>query len=100
MVASWCGARQVLDAWAGRPRWWRLSVEGVVIGIACMLLVTRPLRDGSDYAAAARDAIVLCGGLGLLLTCANVPLARRLRPGAASTAGVGHDAPGLAPDAG
>src|SRR5687767_8492394 len=26
-VAAWRGARQVLDAWAARVRWWRLTLE-------------------------------------------------------------------------
>lgn len=79
-VACWRGARQVQDAWAGRPRWWRLTVEGVAIGAACSASLGLMIASWSDFVLMLRDVVILCGGLALLLTCANVPLARVPRP--------------------
>ncbi len=99
-VASWRGARQVLDAWAGRPRWWRLTAEGAAAGAGCSVLMLLSLGSWPDFAMALRDAVALCGGLGLVLTCANLPLARLLRPHAASGNGDAPHARGLTPGAG
>lgn len=84
-VAAWRGARQVLDAWAGRPAWWRLTVEGALLGAGCTVLLALSLGSLRDFAMALRDGVVLCGALGVVLTCANYPLARLLRPGQMST---------------
>lgn len=80
-VASWRGVRQVLDAWAGRARWWRLTAEGAVLGAGCTMLMALPMNTWTDSLIAARDFLLLSAGLGLVLTCANVPLAHLLRPG-------------------
>lgn len=96
-VASWCGARQVLDVWAGRPRWWRQPLEGIAIGAACVVLQGLSSGSWSDFLLVLRDVILLCAGLALLLTCANVPLARLLRPDSARANGAAPHAPGLTP---
>jgi hypothetical protein len=84
VVASWRGTQQVLDAWDARPRWWRLPLEGMGIGAASIVLLGLLNGWGSDFLPTLRDVIRLCGGLGLLLTGANAPLARLLRPDRAS----------------
>jgi hypothetical protein len=99
-VASWCGARQVRDVWAGRVRWGRQPLEGIAIGAACVVLWGLLSGSWSDFLPALLDVILLCAGLGLLLTCANVPLARLLRPDSASADGAVPIAPGLTPRAG
>lgn len=80
VVACWRGVRQVLGAWAGHPRWWRLTGEGAAIGAGCMMLITLPGGSSADSASAVRDMMLLSAGLGLVLTCANVSLAHLLRP--------------------
>jgi hypothetical protein len=92
-VASWCGARQVLDVWAGRLRWWRQPLEGIAIGAACVVLPGLSSGDWSSFLLVLRDVILLCAGLGLLLTCANVPLARLLRPDSGRADGAAPHAP-------
>lgn len=49
-VAAWRGVRQVQHAWAGRPRWWRLPIEGMtfaLLGVVLILLSGGGLRDFS-----------------------------------------------------
>lgn len=80
IVAAWRGARQVQHAWAGRPRWWRLPAEAAAFAAATVLML--PLF-GAPLAEAALGSLpfmAVAGGLGLLLTCVNYPLARLLRP--------------------
>lgn len=100
VVASWRGTQQVLDAWDARPRWWRLPLEGMGIGAASMVLLGLLSGSWSDFLPVLRDVILLCAGLGLLPTCANVPLARLLRPDSARADGAAPSAPGLTPGAG
>lgn len=100
VVASCLGARQVLDAWAGRPRWWRQPLEGMAIGAACVVPFVLSTGTWSDFLLLLRDTILLCAGLALLLTCVNVPLARLLRPDAASDDDGAPHAPSLTPGTG
>jgi hypothetical protein len=87
-VAAWRGARQVLHAWAGRPQWWRLALEGAAIGAAAAFLMAPPApgRPLTQVARGMLEVAAITGGLGLMLTVANHSLARVLRPGRSATA--------------
>ena len=88
-VAAWRGARQVLDAWAGRPRRWRLALEGAAIGAAAAFLMAPPApgRPPTLVVRGMLEAAAITAVLGLMLTVANRPLARALRPGRSTRAG-------------
>ncbi|HYR09667.1 MAG TPA: hypothetical protein VEQ60_17970 [Longimicrobium sp.] len=88
VVAAWRGARRVLDAWAGRPRWWRLALEGAAVGAAAAFLMAPPTpgRPLTQVARGMLEVAAITGVLGLMLTVLNRPLARALRPGRSARA--------------
>lgn len=77
-VAAWRGARQVLDAWAGRARWWRLTVEGAVIGavVPVPFVWNIIFVSPADIPPVMLQVGAMSAGLGLLLTAVNYPIAR------------------------
>jgi hypothetical protein len=80
IVAAWRGARQVQHAWAGRPRWWRLPVEAMACALPAALMLLMSGAGVAEVVLGSPQLMALAGGLGLLLTCVNYPLARLLHP--------------------
>ena len=84
-VATWQALRHFAAYRAGDGRWWRLPLAGAAFGAGGALPLT--LISGSTLADAVLGLTQLAGmggGLGLLLACINLSLARLSRPSAAS----------------
>lgn len=79
-VAAWRGAGQVLNAWAGRPRWWRLTLEGAAFGAAGVVIFAASGHTLAEVAMSILEVGAITGGLGVVLTGINLPLARLHRP--------------------
>lgn len=77
--AAWFGVRQVRAAWAGRPRWGRVALEGAGLALTVTLAVSLLAQATlTDIIGATLKSAILAGGLGLLLTAVNYGLSRLL----------------------
>jgi hypothetical protein len=81
MIAAWRGIHYVILAWSGQSHWFRLTVEGITIGIGGTFLLSL-VTDATflDALSGMIEAGLLAGGLGLFLTPINYGLARALHP--------------------
>jgi hypothetical protein len=85
-VATWQGLRQAAAVREGDRRWWRLPLTGAAIAAGVALPLSLVAQLGfAEAVLGITQVAAFGGGLGLLLTCINVPLVRLARtPSAAA----------------